>query len=57
MATTAIQFTPEEKAAMEAKIAAELKAQQDKEREQQMQDEIRNQILLAERNVPGKRYC
>ena len=57
MSTTPVQFTPEEKAVIDAKIAAETKAKQDQERQDLIDAEIRNQILLAERNTPGKRYC
>lgn len=45
-------FTPEE----EARIQAEVKAQQEKEREELIQAEIRNRLLLAERGTPGKCY-
>lgn len=49
MATTT-QFTPEE----EAKIQAEVKAQQDKARQAEIDAEIRNRYLDAERQQPGK---
>lgn len=51
--TAALQLTPEE----EAKIQAAIKAKEDQAREELVQAEIRNRILLAERNIPGKRYC
>lgn len=58
MATaTVVQFTPEELARIQAAAQANVNAEQDKAREEMIQAEIRNQILLAERNTPGKRYC
>ena len=49
------------KNALYAKIQKEtqatVNAEQDKAREELIQAEIRNQILLAERNTPGRRYC
>lgn len=51
--TATIQLTAEE----EARIQAAIKAQEEQAREELVQAEIRNRILLAERNIPGKRYC
>lgn len=52
MSQTAVKFTPEE----EARIQAEVKANQDRAREELIQAEIRNRTLQAERNTPGKCY-
>lgn len=46
-------FTPEE----QARIDAEVKAYQDKCRQAEIDAAIRNQILDAERQQPGKKYC
>lgn len=50
MADTNPKFTAEE----EAKIQAAIKAQQDKARAYELEVEIRNRILDAERTQPGK---
>lgn len=58
MATaTVVPFTPEELAKIQKETQATVNAEQDKAREELIQAEIRNQILLAERNTPGRRYC
>lgn len=53
MAQDSSKFTPEE----EARIEAEVKAYQEKARQAEIDAEIRNRILDAERQQPGKRYC
>lgn len=45
-------FTPEE----ELRIQNEIKMYQEKAREAEIQAEIRNRILDAERQEPGKRF-
>lgn len=58
MATaTVVKFTPEELAKIQAAAQAEIAAKQEAARQEMIQAEIRNQMLLAERNTPGKRYC
>ena len=52
MAQSKPKFTPEE----EARIQAEVKAYQDKVRQAEIDAEIRNRILDAERQQPGKKY-
>lgn len=49
---TVKKFTPEE----EAKIQAEIKAAQEKQRQAEIEAEARNRLLDEQRKQPGYRY-